>query len=93
MTTQTYMGIPRDVIPWFPTIDPDKCINDSVCIDFCANDVFAQGDISTVVANPLNCVVGCTSCARVCPSDALSFPDNDELVEILRQLREQHART
>ena len=93
MSTQTYMGIPREDIPWFPTIDPDKCVNDSVCIDFCDNDVFAQEDISTVVANPLNCVVGCSSCARVCPSDALSFPDNEELVEILRQLREQHART
>lgn len=93
MSTQTYMGIPREAIPWFPTIDPDKCINDSVCIDFCANDVFAEGDIATVVANPLNCVVGCSSCARVCPSDALSFPDSEELVETLRQLREQYARS
>jgi NAD-dependent dihydropyrimidine dehydrogenase PreA subunit len=87
------MGIPRELIPWFPKIDPDKCINDGVCIDFCDNGVFAQLDISTVVANPLNCVVGCSSCARVCPSDALSFPDNEEFVAILQQLREQHART
>jgi NAD-dependent dihydropyrimidine dehydrogenase PreA subunit len=93
VSAQTYMGIPRDAIPWFPTVDPDKCINDGVCIEFCVNDVFAQDDISTVVANPLNCVVGCSSCARVCPSDALTFPDEHELVETLRLLRSHYARS
>jgi NAD-dependent dihydropyrimidine dehydrogenase PreA subunit len=85
------MGILREAIAWFPTIDPEKCINDSVCLEFCANDVFAQGDIFTVVANPLNCVVGCSSCTRVCPTEALSFPDVKEFVVTLRRLRERYA--
>ena len=92
MSTRPYMGIPREAIPWFPTIDPEKCISDGVCLEFCANDVFSQGDTSTLVANPLNCVVGCSSCMRVCPTDALSFPDMEEFVETLRQLRERYAR-
>ena len=91
MSARPYMGIPREAIPWFPTIDPEKCINDGVCLEFCANDVFAQGDISTIVANPLNCVVGCSSCMRVCPADALSFPDREVFVGTLRRLREQYA--
>lgn len=93
MSGRPYMGIPREAIPWFPTIDPEKCINDSVCRDFCANDVFAQGDTSTLVANPLNCVVGCTSRRRVCPADAITFPGHAEFVEALRRLREQYARS
>ena len=92
MSARPYMGIPREAIPWFPTIDPEQCINDGVCLEFCTNDVFAQGDTSTVVANPLNCVVACSSCTRVCPTDAISFPDMGEFVQTLGQLRERYAR-
>lgn len=93
MSTRPYMGIPREAIPWFPTIDPEKCTSDGVCVEFCANDVFVQGDTATLVANPLNCVVGCSSCMRICPTDALGFPDQEEFVRTLRQLREQYARS
>lgn len=92
MNAQTYMGIPRGAIPWFPTIDPEACLNDSACLEFCSNDVFVQAESSTIVANPLNCVVGCSACTSVCPTDALTFPDKGEFVETLRRLREQYAR-
>jgi NAD-dependent dihydropyrimidine dehydrogenase PreA subunit len=91
MSAAAYMGIPREDIPWFPTIDAEKCTNCGACLDFCANDVFALGETSTRVANPLNCVVGCSSCTRICPADAVSFPDQKEFVETLRRLREQYA--
>jgi len=29
-----------------------------------------------VVANPGSCVMGCTTCAKLCPEDAISFPDD-----------------
>jgi len=91
MSTASYMGIPREDIPWFPTIDPEKCTNCGACKDFCTNDVFALGETSTRVANPLNCVVGCSTCTRICPADAVSFPDQKEFVETLKRLREQYA--
>ncbi len=91
MSDQSYMGIPREAIPWFPTIDPEACLNDSECLQFCTNDVFVQGEKTTIVANPLNCVVGCSSCTSICPTDALSFPGQAEFVATLRRLREQYA--
>ncbi len=91
MSGQTYMGIPREAIPWYPTIDPEACLNDAECLQFCSNDVFAAGEKTTIVANPLNCVVGCSACTSVCPTDALHFPDKRAFVETLRRLREQYA--
>ena len=91
MSAKSYMGIPREDIPWFPTIDAEKCTNCGECIEFCTNDVLAAGETSTQVVNPLNCVVGCASCTRICPANALSFPDQKEFVETLKRLREQYA--
>ena len=34
------LKVPREKIPWFPTINYDACIHDRECIDFCKNDVF-----------------------------------------------------
>lgn len=93
MAGQTYMGIPREEIPWYPTIDPDLCTSCNACMDFCSNDVFAQGELSTVVANPYNCVVGCSACINECPSEALSFPKKEDIIKILRELREKYKET
>lgn len=87
-----YMGIPREKIPWYPTINADLCNACENCVDFCDNDVFVLGDLSMEVANPYNCVVGCRACANDCPEDAISFPEKAVLVEKLRELREVYSR-
>ena len=33
--------LPREKIPWFPTIAYDACIGDRECLDFCKNGVFS----------------------------------------------------
>jgi len=91
MSGRSYMRIPREEIPWFPTIDSDLCLNDGICVDFCSNGVFAVDDIQTKVVNPYNCVVGCSACANECPAGAITFPDTRELVEKLRELRAKYA--
>lgn len=91
MAGRDYMGIPREEIPWFPTIDADLCSSCGSCLDFCTNGVFVQGDTSVQVVNPYNCVVGCDACARDCPTGAISFPDKRELIQQLRQLREVYS--
>ena len=82
-------SLPREKIPWFPMINPDLCIGDQDCINFCKNDVLAfdEDTFKAIVAKPYNCVVGCDSCAKLCPQDAIHFPDQGELRATIRQLR------
>lgn len=72
-----WRGIPREEIPWFPTIDVEKCIGCRECITICKNGVLAFDETKkkSKVVNPYNCVVECRTCARLCPVDAISFPD------------------
>jgi len=86
LTGQTYGGIPREKIPWYPTILTEKCTECGVCVSFCHKAVYADGP---VVKNPFNCVVGCTGCASECPSEAISFPSLVDLRDSLERLRKE----
>ena len=81
-----WRGIPREEIPWFPTIDAEKCIGCRECITICKNDVLAFDESSqkSNVVNPYNCVVECRTCARLCPAEAISFPDANEFSELIK---------
>ncbi|HIP97366.1 MAG TPA: ferredoxin family protein [Anaerolineae bacterium] len=39
-----YENIPREEIPWWPTIDYDACAGCRECYEFCPNDVFDWDD-------------------------------------------------
>ncbi len=86
----SYRGIPRDEIPWFPKVDPKLCSGCSSCVEFCVNGVFFFDGKSHVV-RPLNCVVGNSSCRSFCPEKAISFPPMGELKEALKKLREKYS--
>ena len=83
--------VPREKIPWYPTIDYDKCTGCLACVRFCKNGVYTtEGNPERpVVLNPYNCVVGCSSCANVCPSGAVVFPSRERIVGIVKHLREE----
>jgi NAD-dependent dihydropyrimidine dehydrogenase PreA subunit len=86
--------IPREKIPWFPTVDTDKCVGDQECVEFCKNEVF-EWDAANghpLVKNPYNCVVGCSACANICSSGAISFPSVEQIREVIRELREEMAK-
>lgn len=82
--------IPREQIPWYPTIDPTKCTGDQACVAFCKHEVYTWDAVTEqpVVANPYNCVVACSNCTTICPSGAIGFPTLDELGDTLERLRE-----
>lgn len=91
MTAKTYMGIPREKIPWAPRIDAQVCAGCGVCVETCPNEVLVLDEEAGIakVINPNNCVVLCDKCAGFCPEDAISFPDKEEFKQLLRQLREE----
>ena len=71
-----WRGVPREKILWFPTVDLDKCAGCKECFSFCSHKVYAWDEESnkTKVVQPFQCVVGCSSCAGMCPEEAISFP-------------------
>lgn len=84
-------SLPRERIPWFPSINYDLCKGSKECLAFCPNNVLAwdEAGARTVVANPYNCTVGCSNCVRICPSQAITFPDMEELAATLKRLRSE----
>jgi NAD-dependent dihydropyrimidine dehydrogenase PreA subunit len=80
-------AIPREEIPWYPALDSEACMGNRDCIAFCPQEVF-QWDAEAgraVVADPFKCVVGCSDCAHVCPSLAISFQSAEEWLARRRQ--------
>jgi CDP-4-dehydro-6-deoxyglucose reductase len=69
-------GVPREQIVWHPTVDETACIGCGTCVTGCSRLVyrFDYERKKSVVADPLNCMVGCTTCANTCPTHAIHFP-------------------
>jgi len=90
MSDDTFMGVPRDKIPWAPTIDYEKCDFCMECDKFCPHRVFErrEGERKLVVANPNICVVFCRACSKTCGPDALSFPNKSEIIKLIKQIRD-----
>jgi len=74
----SWWGINRTEIEWYPTIDYDKCATCGICFVTCGRRVFDFDKTSEriVVARPYNCMVACQTCANLCPTGALNFPDS-----------------
>ena len=91
VTEQEYKGIPRNKIPWYPTIDYDKCANCGICIDYCklgVYDLVNDGEEKkSIVKNPNNCIVLCTGCKGQCPIGAIRFPSKQETRELIKKLK------
>ncbi|MSU77657.1 MAG: ferredoxin family protein [Gemmataceae bacterium] len=61
---------------WYPVIDYSRCTNCMECIDFCLFGVYGvNGEERILVENQDNCKKGCPACSRVCPEQAIIFPD------------------
>jgi NAD-dependent dihydropyrimidine dehydrogenase PreA subunit len=85
----TWQGIPREEIPWFPTIIEELCNGCKVCLTFCPYHVFEWDEESqkVSVANPFNCFVGCSTCALKCEPRAIMFPPSEFVDNLLKKSR------
>jgi CDP-4-dehydro-6-deoxyglucose reductase len=82
--TKPWHGIPRVQINWHPTVDSDACIGCGTCATGCSRLVY-RFDFEAKKASvfdPLNCMVGCTTCANTCPTHAISFPSLDSVMAL-----------
>ena len=72
----TWQGIPREEVPWFPTIMEELCDGCRICSNFCSFGVFGYDEKTdkVKVANPYYCEVGCCICAAKCKPKAILFP-------------------
>jgi len=91
MTEQRFGGIPRERIPWHPTIADERCTRCGICVSFCHQGVYEESKDGPVVKNPFNCIVGCTGCANECPAGAIGFPTLVELRDALARLRKEYG--
>jgi len=79
---KVWNGIPRDKIKWYPSVDESKCSQCLTCVSFCKQGVYEIEDGKPIVKNPLNCVVGCIGCDRICPNGAIFHPQKEYLEKL-----------
>ncbi|MHC4876576.1 MAG: ATP-binding protein [Planctomycetota bacterium] len=64
---------------WYPVIDYDRCTNCMECIDFCLFGVYGVDFLDRIlVENQDSCKKGCPACSRVCPENAIVFPQHKD---------------
>lgn len=84
--TKPWHGIQRDAIHWNPTVIENVCTGCGTCVTGCSRLVyrFDYDRHKPVVVDPLNCMVGCTTCANTCPVHAIVFPPIEPVLALER---------
>jgi NAD-dependent dihydropyrimidine dehydrogenase PreA subunit len=64
------------------------------CDDFCPHHVFERRESNPrlVVAGPNNCVVFCRACSKTCGPDAISFPEKNDIIALIKQIRQEEGK-
>ncbi len=84
-----WFGVPRKEIKWYPRVDPAACIGCGLCAVICGRGVYSYDLVSRkpIVAKPYNCLVGCQTCANLCPVGAIEFPPPEVAQEAAKKYK------
>lgn len=91
--SKPWHGVPRESIQWNPSIIEEACIGCGTCVTGCSRLVY-RFDFERkkpVVVDPLNCMVGCTTCANTCPAHAIAFPPIESVLALEGLAQVRHA--
>jgi CDP-4-dehydro-6-deoxyglucose reductase, E3 len=91
--TKPWHGVPREQILWNPSVIEEACIGCGTCVTGC-NRLVYRFDFErkkAVVVDPLNCMVGCTTCANTCPTHAIAFPSLATVFAMEARAEVRHA--
>jgi DNA-binding transcriptional ArsR family regulator/NAD-dependent dihydropyrimidine dehydrogenase PreA subunit len=68
----TWYGTRHEQIEWYPAVIAERCTGYELCVVTCDQEVLAFDYARSipVVAAPVMCPVGCTTCATICGQDA-----------------------
>jgi NAD-dependent dihydropyrimidine dehydrogenase PreA subunit len=91
MPENKFHSVPRNKIPWYPTIDFEKCVGCGKCVEYCKFGVYEfrekNGKNLPLVTMPNNCVVYCNGCEKICAYSAIKHPSKLETGKIISELR------
>ena len=84
-----WFGVPRKEIKWYPKVDPAACIGCGLCAVICGRGVYSYDLVTKkpIVAQPYHCLVGCQTCANLCPVGAIEFPPPEVAREAARKYK------
>lgn len=64
---------------WYPVIDYARCTNCLECLNFCLFGVFGLDHEDLILVEQADaCRAGCPACSRICPADAILFPQHGD---------------
>lgn len=86
-SNEQWYGVHRGNINWNPTVVEDRCIGCGLCVTSCGRNVYAfdYEKNKPVVATPKMCMVGCTTCATICTQDAIEFPSQGYIRQVIKK--------
>jgi len=64
---------------WYPVVDRHRCAGCLECLNFCLFGVYGLDESQHLfVEQPDACRDGCPACSRICPSQAIMFPQHSD---------------
>jgi ferredoxin len=82
-----WYGVPREELLWWPIVQKCQCNGCGLCVISCPAEALAfDYELRIPFIRALHrCLVGCSTCATLCPNGAIQLPDPATLRQTIAQ--------